>query len=144
MRRSSMPGLLLLDTHVWIWQVARDGSLSKRSVLNEIERARDEGSLRVSAMSVWEVGMLESKGRIRLGMDCLDWVRQALDRSGVVVVPLSPEIAVASTRLPGGFRGDPADSVIVATARELKARLVTADERLKAYADQGFVDVLPA
>ncbi len=138
-----MPGLLLLDTHVWIWHAARDKSLKKRSVLGEIENARAKGNVRLSAMSIWEVGMLESKGRIRLGMDCLDWVRQALDRSGVVVVPMSPEILVASTRLPGGFHGDPADHIIIATARELQARLVTADEAMKEYGDQGFVDVLP-
>ncbi len=87
--------------------------------------------------------MLESKGRIRLGMDCLEWIQQALDRSGAVVVPLSPEIAVASTRLPGGFRSDPMDCIVVATAQELQARLVTSDARIKAYGEQGFVDVLP-
>ncbi len=138
-----MPRLLLLDTHVWIWHAARDASLKKRSVLSEIEKAREEGDLRVSVISVWEVGMLETEGRIRLGMDCIEWVRHALDESGVTVVPLTPEIVVASTRLPGEFHADPWDRVIVATARELQARLVTADKRIKAYGDQGFVDVLP-
>ncbi len=139
-----MPRSLLLDTHVWIWHAARDVSLlRKRSVVREIARAREEGELLLSAISVWEVGMLESKGRIQLSMDCLDWVREALARSGVGVVSLSPEIAVASTRLPGDFRSDPADCIIVATARHLPARLVTADEGIRAYGEQGFVDVLP-
>ena len=138
-----MPPMALLDTHAWIWLVARDASLKKRAVLNKIENARAVGGLHISAMSVWEVGMLGSKGRIRLGTDCLDWVREALKRSGAILVPISPEIAVASTRLPGDFRGDPADAIIVATARQLQARLVTSDKRIKAYADQGFVDVVP-
>ena len=80
---------VLLDTHTWIWHVARDACLMrKRSVANEIDKAREDGELLLSAMSIWEVGMLESKGRIQLGMDCMDWVRLALERSGVRVVPL--------------------------------------------------------
>ncbi len=138
-----MPELLLLDTHVWVRYVFAEFPQSKRALVKQLDKARAQGNVRVSAMSVWEVGMLESKGRIQLGMGCLDWVRHALERSNATVVPLSPEIAVASTRLPGGFRGDPADHIIVATARGLQARLVTADEQMKAYAKQGFVDVLP-
>ena len=143
MRPGKMPPLLLLDTHVWMWDVADDPRLAKRAVLSEIKRARAEGAVRISAMSVWEIGMLESKGRIQLGMDCIEWVREALRRSGAVVVPMSPEIAVASTRLPGHVKWKLADRIIVATARHIHARIVTADENIKACAEQGFVDILP-
>ena len=85
-----MSRVVLLDTHVWGWHVARDASLMRRSVLNVIEKAREEGDLRVSVISVWEVGTLETEGRIRLGMDCIEWVRHALDESGVTVVPMTP------------------------------------------------------
>ncbi len=138
-----MSPLLLLDTHVLTRYVFKEFNAKQRALVNEIDRARDEGGLRVCAITIWEVGMLESKGRIQLGMDCIEWVREALRRSGAVVVPMSPEIAVASTRLPGEFRGDPADHIIIATARHLQARLVTADENMKAYAERGFVEILP-
>jgi PIN domain nuclease of toxin-antitoxin system len=143
MRPSRMSQVVLLDTHVWVRYAFQELPPRRHALVKEIERARAESRLRLSIVSIWEVGMLESRGRIWLGMDCLDWVRHALGRSGAALVPLSPEIAVASTRLPGGFRSDPMDCMIVATARELRARLVTADENMKAYADQGFVDVLP-
>jgi PIN domain nuclease of toxin-antitoxin system len=138
-----MSQAILLDTHVWVQYVFQELPPGRHTLLREIETARAEGNLRLSPFSIWEVAMLQSKGRIRLGMDCLDWARHALGRSGVALVPLSPEVAVASTSLPGGFRGDPMDCIIVATARDLQARLVTADEGMKAYADRGFVDVLP-
>ncbi len=138
-----MPELLLLDTHVWIWETADDPRLRKPTVRSAIRKARAEGTLRISAMSVWEVAMLESKGRIRLDMDCGRWISEALRRSGVTVVPLSPEIAIASTRLPGEFEWKLADRIIVATARNIGALLVAGDERIKEYAAQGFVHVLP-
>jgi len=143
MRPGKMSPLLLLDTHVLTRYVFEEFKARQRALVDEIDRAREEGGLRVCAITIWEVGMLESKGRIQLDMDCLEWVREALRRSGAVVVPMSPEIAVASTRLPGEFRGDPADRIILATARHFQARLVTADQNMKAYAERGFVDVLP-
>ena len=140
-----MPKLLLLDTHVWVRDVFREFSAGqRRRLLPRLNAARAEGSLRISAMSVWEVGMLESKGRIRLDMDCGAWVSKALRLSGVTVVPMSPEIAIASTRLPGEFEWKLADRIIVATARNIGALLVAGDERIKEYAAQGFVKVLPA
>jgi predicted nucleic acid-binding protein len=62
----------------------------------------------------------------------------------VRLAPLSPAIAVESTRLPGDFHRDPADRFIVATARELGATLVTRDERILRYGAEGFVQVLDA
>lgn len=86
--------------------------------------------------------MLESKGRVRLASDCLTWVRTALEAPGTRLVPLSPEIAVASAHLPGEFHGDPADRILVATARIHALTLVTRDERILAYGRAGFVAVL--
>lgn len=91
----------------------------------------------MSAISVWEVAMLESQGPIRIVKDCLDWVRQALAAPGVRLVPLSPEIAVASCRLPGVWHEDPAYRILVASARLHDLRFVTYDQRILPYgADQ--------
>ncbi len=135
---------VLLDTHVWVWYMLGDPSLGSGSSLGVIEKARGEGSLSVSAISVWEIGMLESRGKLRLRMDCLEWVKRALGAPGVLLQPLSPEIAVASSRLPGELHGDPADRIIAATARCMNATLVTADRRLIEYAQQGFLNVAEA
>jgi PIN domain nuclease of toxin-antitoxin system len=120
--------VLLLDTHVWLWLVGGVEPL-KRPVLSAVEGAARRGRIRVSAISVWELAMLEAKGRIRLSKDCLAWVREALSAPGTSLVPLTPEIAVETSRLPGEFHGDPADRILVATARLLGATLLTRDEK---------------
>ena len=134
--------VLLLDTHVWLWLVGGAEPL-KRPVLSAVEGAARRGRIRVSAISVWEVAMLEAKGRIRLAKDCLAWVREALAAPGTSLVPLTPEIAVESSRLPGEFHGDPADRILVATARLLGATLLTRDERILAYGKGKLVSVMP-
>lgn len=124
---------LLLDTHCWIWlQSGQVEEFSSESV-KRIRQAASVGMLRVSIISVWEVAMLESKRRIQLEMGCLGWVNQALETPGLSLIPLTPEIAVESTRLPGSLHGDPADRILVATARNIGARLMTRDRLLLKY-----------
>jgi PIN domain nuclease of toxin-antitoxin system len=110
-----MDDLILLDTHTWIWLINGVEPLKSSKALALIEQAAKLSNVRISAISVWEAGMLEAKGRISFSMDCLDWVKQALTAPGISLVPLTPEIAVASSQLPGAFHGDPADRIIVAT-----------------------------
>lgn len=133
---------LLLDTHYWIWLQFGVRDHLTQPVLKAIDQAAASGSLRLSVMSVWEVGMLESKGRIELYAPCEEWVQKALAMPGLSLAPLTPEIAVASTRLPEPFHGDPADRIIVATARALGARLVTRDNKILAYGRKRHVAVL--
>jgi len=95
-----------------------------------IARASLEGRILISAITPWEIGVLVSKGRIDLRRDALAWVRSALELPGVRFAELSPEISVGSTRLPWEMHGDPADRILVATARHLGAALVTADRKL--------------
>jgi len=82
---------------------------------------------------VWELGMLEAKGRLQLMVPCEQWMREALATPGLTVAPLTPEIALASSRLPEPFHGDPADRMIVATARSLGARIPTLDRKILEY-----------
>lgn len=138
--RSAAP--LLLDTHYWIWLQSGETARFTPAILKAIERASSSGNLLLSVISVWEIGMLESKHRIHLHMPCEQWVAEALATPGLVVAPLTPEIALASTRLLAPFHGDPADRIIVATARHHRARLLTRDRTIRAYARRGHVTLL--
>jgi PIN domain nuclease of toxin-antitoxin system len=109
-----------------------------------IEAAAGQQQLWVSAITPWEIGMLVARDRLVLDRDVLDWLQAALALPGIRVAPLEPMVAVASTRLPGHLHGDPAERLIVATARRLGAALVTADTALLAYGELGHVQVLSA
>ena len=135
-------GDLLLDTHVWIWLLNGQEPLASSPARERIQSAAARGAVRVAVMSVWEVGMLEAKGRISFPLSCEEWVRRALAAPGLAAAPLTADIALASTRLPGEFHGDPADRIIVATARQLGATLVTKDRKIRRYGALGHVSVL--
>jgi PIN domain nuclease of toxin-antitoxin system len=131
-----------LDTHYWVWLQFGVRERLTPPVQKAIDEAAASGSLLLSVISVWELGLLESKGRIQLFAPCEQWVRDALAIPGLSVAPLTPEIALASSRLPEPFHGDPADRIIVATARALGARLLTRDSKIRAYARQRHLAVL--
>ncbi len=110
----------------------------------EIARVGNAGDLLVSAITPWEIGVLVSKKRIDLHRDILVWIRDALSMPGVSLTSLEPEIAVASTRLPFEMHPDPADRILVATARHLGATLVTADKTLLHIAKKGHFRAMDA
>ncbi|HME69951.1 MAG TPA: type II toxin-antitoxin system VapC family toxin [Myxococcota bacterium] len=121
--------MIVLDTATWIWRASDPKRLttSARRAIDEAERAL------VSAISVWEVAMLVAKRRIQLDRPVEQWVNIALALPGIQLAPLEPAIAVRSTKLPGEFYPDPADRIIVATALENAARIITPDERIRSY-----------
>jgi PIN domain nuclease of toxin-antitoxin system len=133
---------VLLDTHILIWLMNGDNSLSKKSQVL-IEEARKSGTLFLSAISVWEVGMLEQKQRIILNKSCLEWIKESL-HYGIRLLALTPEIAIESCKLPGYSAGDPADRMIIATARIQSLLLLTCDERILSYGKQNFVATMNA
>jgi PIN domain nuclease of toxin-antitoxin system len=135
---------LLLDTHVWIWVMEGRTDEVPSAVLEAVERAQADGRVWVSAISVWEVGMLEAKGRLTLSRGIREWVRRALGVPGVRLAELSPEVALDSSSLPGSVHGDPADRILIATARNLGATLVTRDRHIVGYGEQGLLAVLDA
>jgi PIN domain nuclease of toxin-antitoxin system len=124
--------VIVLDTHVWIWWVHGDDRLPPERV--RTIREHEGTGLGVSAISCWEVAKLVEYGRLELPCPVADWLDQALAYPGVRLLDLSPRIAVESTRLPGGFHRDPADQIIVATARTLDVPLLTLDGRIRSYA----------
>jgi len=122
----------LLDTHTWIWWHMRPQNLSKK-VLSLIGDTGKYSELLLSAISPWEFSKLLEKGRLGISCDPEDWIESALDMPKLRFVPLSPVIAYRSTVLPQPFHNDPADQIIVATAREENATILTKDERVLSY-----------
>jgi PIN domain nuclease of toxin-antitoxin system len=89
--------------------------------------------LLISAISLWEFAKLLEKRRLAISCDPEEWLREALQMPRLRLVPLSPSVAYRSTILPQPFHDDPADQIMVATAREENAAILTADERLRSY-----------
>lgn len=134
--------LLLLDTHIWIWTVNKEVDKLSVTALNTIAQAEFSQTLAISAISVWEVGMLEAKGRITCTPDCSTWINQALSFPGLTFIPLTPDIAIQSSRLPGEIHGDPADRILAATCLQMNASLLTKDRQLLAYGANSHIDVI--
>lgn len=148
MRRTSLAAaaerqLLLIDTHVWVWLMLATGELSDET-RTMVNGAIAKGRARLSAISFWEIAMLASRNRLQLGKPSGLWLRESLRDPAPAIEILSPEIAVESCHLPGGFRSDPADQIIVATARIAGAMLLTHDRRILDYAAAGHVSAVAA
>lgn len=122
--------MILLDTHVWVFWVDGGTRLSPKHLA--FIQAEALNGLGISAISCWEVAKLVEKGRLTLQCPVRQWLAQAVQRP-VQLLPLSPEIAAGSTQLPGVFHNDPADQIIVATARAYNCPLVTMDGKILAY-----------
>jgi PIN domain nuclease of toxin-antitoxin system len=137
------PNIVLLDTHVFVWHMEGSKKIGKRTQAAVEEAAESDAAL-VSAITPWEIALLVSKGRLKLGTDVMDWLRDAMANPGLHVAPLEPEIAVASTRLPFDIHADPADRILVATARHLGATFVTADKALLDLAKNGYFRAMDA
>jgi len=122
----------LLDTHTWIWWNMQPRKLTGRirSLISTPSRYEE---LLLSAISPWEFAKLLEKRRLAISCDPDEWIRQALEMPKLRLVPLTPTLAYRSTVLPQPFHGDPADQIIVATAREENATVLTSDERIRAY-----------
>lgn len=124
--------MIVLDTHVWLWWVDGNPKLTN-SYGQIIQQGQPEG-LGVSVYSCWEIAKAVEHQRMQFDMPVEDWLTQALAYPGVRLLPLTPRIVVESTQLPGSFHKDPADQIIVATARVYDCPLVTYDDKILNYA----------
>lgn len=122
--------MILLDTHVLIWMDEGTTRLGSKA-LKVINTALAEGNLTVSAISFWETAMLVHKGRLEILMEMDVWRRELLD-NGLHETPMNGAIGIRAGSLQN-FHGDPADRIIVATAIETSATLVTADEKILSW-----------
>jgi len=123
--------VILLDTHVWVWWVNGDPSLD--AAAQDLILATEAHGLGVSIMSCWEVAKKVQVGKLVLDRHINTWIEGALAYPGVRLLDLTPGIVIESTRLPTPFHRDPADQLIVATARVLDIPLLSADTKLVAY-----------
>lgn len=137
--------MVLLDTHAWVWsQMGEVRYIGRRSrqLLNRAERLN---RIRVSAASIFEVAALHTAGRLRLSRPVEQWIREALSMPGAALSELTPSIAIDAGCIPRTALADPLDRLLVATARQLDATLLTADRRILDYASQtGVVSVQDA
>lgn len=122
----------LLDTNVWIWWNNAPDRLSKK-VYQHIAEPKADDEYLISAISPWEVFKLVEKGRLSLNVDAMEWVEAALQMSRLRLVELTPRISHQATTLPGSFHNDPADQIIVATARIERAVILTKDDQILGY-----------
>jgi PIN domain nuclease of toxin-antitoxin system len=131
--------VILLDTHALVWTDANSGRLGAKA-RTVIERAAAAGQLCVSAISYWEVAMLQQKGRLRIAAPLGDWRRDQL-QAGLIELPVDGAVGIQAASL-SSFHGDPADRLLVATALAHGARLMTADGNILGWG--GALDTLRA
>ncbi len=136
-----MTGRLLLDTCAIIWIALNEPIKPEAKAAMNAAFAADE-KIRVSPISAWELGLLSLKGRLPTSRPPLSMFGEVIASAGVRVEGLSPEVLIDSSFLPGQFHNDPADRILIATARAFDLTLVTRDRKILDYADQGHVQAL--
>lgn len=122
----------LLDTHAWVWWVTEDRRLSARAK-SRIATSTAQQDLWLSLISVWEVAKKVEKQQLVLDRALDQWLDAAVTQPGLGIWEMTRLILVESCQLPQPFHGDPADQILVATARQRGAVLITKDQRLRRY-----------
>jgi PIN domain nuclease of toxin-antitoxin system len=130
----------LLDTHIWLWVQQQAASEVSAGFFSEVEKWQRLGRAYISAISVWEIARLTTEHHIELGMPLERFLSDATRDGGLQLLPLTTEILIESTRLPGDIHRDPADRMLVATARDHGLTLVTRDKLLLKYALLGHLN----
>lgn len=139
------PNAVLLDTCAVIWLA--NGDPMAADVLAAISHAALADGVFVSPASAWEVGLLsrvrnDKQPSVSFLPDPLSWFARFMNGPGIKEAPLLPEIAIASSHLPEPLHGDPADRLIIATARHHQIPIITRDRKIIDYAALGHVGVI--
>jgi PIN domain nuclease of toxin-antitoxin system len=121
--------MILLDTHILVWWLDQHSKLSTA----QLSAIQNTNTIAVSAISLWQIAKLVEHNRLAFNRLVLDWINDALTHPKIQLIPLTPEIIVLSTQLPGGFHKDPADQLLVATAIHLGIPLLTKDTKILGY-----------
>lgn len=141
--RAAQSRAVLLDTCAVIYLA--EGMSMSVGALDAIRHAALADGIFVSPVSAWEVGLLSRPGRpntVRFLPDPKSWFARVLAAPAIREVPLTAEIAIDSSHLPPPLHADPADRLLIATARHLGAPIVTRDRRIAAYASSGYIQVV--
>ena len=123
--------MIILDTHIWVWW-NQDSPQLTNFQKQIIENSRSDG-IGISTISLLEISRLVNRGRLVLPKPLKEWFSIALAEEGILLIPITPAIAIESYSLPGEFHKDPADRIIVATARTYDCPLMTNDSNILAY-----------
>lgn len=119
----------LLDTHTWVWWICGDSRLTARE-RETLDNLPPTARPVLSEISLWEVAMLVDLGRLELDMDLERWLAVASAPATVELARITPAVAAEVALLPEMFHRDPADRLIVATARVMKLRVLTRDQKI--------------
>ena len=125
--------MIAIDTHVLVWLATGARQMISKKAMKRISEELVNGQIWVSAISAWEIAMLVERERLVLSIDVESWLQNVGEINAIRFQPVTNKIALESVRLPGEFHKDPADRMIVATARTMGLALVTADEKIQAY-----------
>ncbi len=131
----------LLDTCAILW--LGNGDKISASALEALDRAFAENTpVYVSPFSAWEIGNLTAKNRIRLPQSPDKWFDAFITKGRMALTSSTPDILVASCFLPEPLHKDPADQILIATARAKGLTIITRDQKILDYAKQGHVNAL--
>ncbi len=130
---------LTLDTHVLIWYA--EGIKLTEKQINLIEKAREKGALYISAISIWEISLLASKNKMAFSISITEWVDKLLSTPGLNLIALSVPILIQSCELPNYEHRDPADRLIIASTRFINSHLMTYDQKIIDYANNGYLKI---
>ena len=122
--------MIAVDTHILIWDALTPERLSPAAV-NALAAANQGDGIVIADISLWEIAMLIQKSRVQVAADCHTFLNLILQANRIHVRAITPRIAALSTQLPATVNADPADRLIVATARAEGVPLVTADQNLR-------------
>jgi PIN domain nuclease of toxin-antitoxin system len=128
-----MSEIIVLDTHIWFWLITNDWNRFPASWRAEIEVAEQVG---ISPISCYEIVLAQEKGRLELPCTADEWFREALEPSGICLLPLTPEVACKAVGL-SPVHKDPFDRLIIATALVYEAKLASVDNLFALYPEIG-------
>ena len=135
-----MTNKLILDTHIIIWYI--EGINLDKEQVKLIDDAQKNNELYVSAISIWEIALLASKGKITFSVNINEWINNLLKIPGLNLIDLSIAILIESCNLANLQHKDPADRMIIASTRNLNAQLMTVDKKITEYAEKGYLKVV--
>lgn len=132
---------VLLDTHIWVH--LQFGEPLSKAAVQAIHDASSLRSVYIPVISIWEIAMLVHKKRIQFDRPVRQWVEEALDKPGIQVLPFTKEVAIEAALLPEPMHKDPADRMILATARIERFTLITSDKPMLSFARSTGLDCIP-
>ena len=132
---------IILDTHILIWSLLAPENLAP-AVKEKIFSAQSSDNLYISSITLWEIAMLVHKKRISVFERLPDFLNSIVNIDGLHAIEISADIAAESVMLPGEFKGDPADCLIISSTRKIAGTLITRDQKIINWAKEGYLKII--